>query len=180
MRPAKGTLQCEREDEQEHKQNHMDVHEAFSRLKMSRRDRFLLRSKNKDRLERLSSGLGKKDELSTTNNGSTTRMMSGKRCGCQVAAGIDQGGCTTSQNRLATSAPYVVEGRAGSSFSNPFPCVHPGSGEALRVAVTKKVRGMPNTERERTGSGQRPKCAPSSPGCTTVALQPRSARKVSG
>jgi hypothetical protein len=71
MRPAKGTQQCEREDEQEHKQNHMDVHEAFSRLKMSRGDRFLLRSKNKDCLERLSSGLGKKDELSTTNNGST-------------------------------------------------------------------------------------------------------------
>jgi hypothetical protein len=49
----------------------MGLHEALSRLKMSRRNRFLLRSKNKDSLERLSSGLGKKDELSTTNNGST-------------------------------------------------------------------------------------------------------------
>ncbi len=74
MRRAKGTLQCKREDEQAYKQNHMDVHEAFSRLIMSRRDRFLLRSKNKDRLERLSSGLGKKDELSTTNNGFKFRL----------------------------------------------------------------------------------------------------------
>ena len=71
MEPAKGTQQRESEDEQEHDQKHLDVHEAFSWLKMRRRDRFLLRSKNKDRRECLSSGLGKKDELSTTERGCT-------------------------------------------------------------------------------------------------------------
>lgn len=82
---AVGALQCEREDEQEHKQNHMDVHEAFSMLKMSRRDRFLLRSKNKDRLERLSSGLGTKDELSTTERGCTPSLFRGS---CSLSSGL--------------------------------------------------------------------------------------------
>src|SRR5437879_9512329 len=55
-------------------------------------------------------------------------------------------------------------------------CLHDGR----RMAVTKKVRGTPGTERGTTGNGQRPKCAPSSPGWTTVARQPHPAKKVSG
>jgi len=55
MGPAKGTQQRQREDEQEHEQKHMDVHEAFSLLEMRRRDGFLLRRKNKDRREGKSS-----------------------------------------------------------------------------------------------------------------------------
>jgi hypothetical protein len=43
MGPAQGTQQHQREDEKEHEQKHMYVHEAFSWLEMSRRDRFLLR-----------------------------------------------------------------------------------------------------------------------------------------
>jgi hypothetical protein len=73
--PAKGTQQRESEDEQEHEQKHLDVHEAFSWLKIRRRDRFLLSSKNKDCRECLSSGLGKKDELSTTERGCTGRRL---------------------------------------------------------------------------------------------------------
>jgi isopentenyldiphosphate isomerase len=56
MRPAKGTQQRQKEDEQEHEHKHMDDHEAFSLFEMSRWDRLLLRRKNKDRREGLSSG----------------------------------------------------------------------------------------------------------------------------
>jgi hypothetical protein len=53
---AKGTKQRQRADEKEHEQKHMYIHEAFSLLEMRRRDRFLLRRKNKDRREGKSSG----------------------------------------------------------------------------------------------------------------------------
>ncbi len=55
MGPAKETQQCQREEEQEHEQKHMDVHEVFSLLEMRRWDRSLLRRENKGRREGKSS-----------------------------------------------------------------------------------------------------------------------------
>ena len=56
MRPAKGTQQRQRDDEQTHEQKHMQVHGAFFLFEMSRRDCFLPRRENKDRREERSSG----------------------------------------------------------------------------------------------------------------------------
>ena len=68
----------------------------------------------------------------------------------------------------------------GGFYQRTADCLRTGSHGWLRRAVTKKVRGTPGTERGMTGNGQRPKCAPSSPGSTTLARQPRSAKKASG
>jgi hypothetical protein len=54
--PAKRTQQHQREDEQEHEQVHLVVHEESSWLEMRRRDLLLLRRKNKERREGKSSG----------------------------------------------------------------------------------------------------------------------------
>jgi len=43
IRPATGTQQREREDEEDHKQEYMQVHEVSSWLEMRSRDRFLLK-----------------------------------------------------------------------------------------------------------------------------------------
>ena len=42
MRPTKGTQQCQGDDEQDHEQKQLYVHEAFSLFEMSRRIPFLL------------------------------------------------------------------------------------------------------------------------------------------
>ena len=47
MGKAVGTQQRQSEDEHDHEQKHLEVHEAFSLLEMSRRGPLFLRSKNK-------------------------------------------------------------------------------------------------------------------------------------
>jgi hypothetical protein len=68
----------------------------------------------------------------------------------------------------------------GGFYQRTDDCLRTGSHGWLRRTVTKKVRGTFGSERGMTGNSQRPKCAPFSPGSSTLARQPHAAKKASG
>ena len=106
---------------------------------------------------------------------------SARRCQRRVrlASGSKSYNRTSSRGQAGYASMLTFQSRGG-FYQRTDDCLRTGSHGWLRRAVTKKVRGTSGSEHGMTGNSQRPNCAPSSPGSTTLACQPRSAKKASG